>query len=342
MSRLDPSALTPPVPPELDRFLAATDPRPGDATARRSGVQAVGRPGKVGVIHGALGVGASGHTVLRDRFVKAPMHLTRPLYVDPTDPDHACVYLCMTGGGIAENDRIGQRFRVASGASATVTTQEATNVHRMNAGFGSQWTVVEQEPGSVVEYLPWHTTLFAGSRLVQSTDFDVAPGATLMASEVLLVGRLARGECHEFDALALTSRVVRDGLPLMSDTVCVVGRGSGTSEMLFSRWPVWGTLLIVPAEPDGGRGTDAVVAAVRDACPTTSLIGSYRAGQPGEVAGRPDREVVVGVTTMVADQGVVVRVAGHSPVAVRATVQRAHDVARWILLGRPAFDLRCM
>ncbi|HAJ52714.1 MAG TPA: urease accessory protein, partial [Corynebacterium variabile] len=166
------------------------------------------------------------------RYVKAPMQFTRPLYIDPADPGEAFVYVRSTGGGLAQNDRIRQRVTLGDGARATVTTPAGTPVHRMNAGLATQWISLTVGEDAVCEYLPGQNTLFAGSRLLQVTDVDLADSATLLAADVILTGRLARGERDLFDALGQCWRVERDGRPLLSDTLCVVGAGQGRSEML--------------------------------------------------------------------------------------------------------------
>ena len=90
--RLDASLITPWIPREVREFLARTD----GAVSQRSGVLGVGKPGKVGVLEATFKVDqASGRTGLAKRFVKAPMSLTRPLYVDPSDPSHAVLYLSL-------------------------------------------------------------------------------------------------------------------------------------------------------------------------------------------------------------------------------------------------------
>lgn len=310
---LDPGALTPPVPHELASYA-------GERTS--GGVMPVGRPGKVGVLDVSLGV-RDGVTAVTSRYVKAPMQLTRPLYVDPADPGEAFLYVRTTGGGLAQNDRIRQVVQVEPGARATVTTQAGTPVHRMDAGMASQWVSLHVGPGAVCEYLPGQTILFAGSRLLQVTDADVAPGATLLAAEVMLTGRLARGERDSFDALAQGFRVTRDGRPLLSDTLCATGGTGGTagSEMLLSRWPVWGTVLIVPSSPSE----------------VPALLSALRAMLPDAAP-----HLTAAASTMVGDAGVTVRVAGEDPVEVRALVEAAHSAARERLLGRAAVDLRRM
>lgn len=310
MISLDPSSLTPPVPYEM-----------ADVAGERSsgGVMPVGRPGKVGVLDVTLGV-RGGRTGVVSRFVKAPMQLTRPLYIDPSDPGEAFLYIRTTGGGLAQNDRIRQVLRLEPGARATVTTQAGTPVHRMDAGMASQWVSLHVADGAVCEYLPGQTILFAGSRLLQTTDVDVAPGGTVLAAEVMLTGRLARGEVNGFDTLAQRFRVTRNSRPLLSDTLCVTG-ATANSEMLLSRWAVWGTVLIVPPSPSDVPG---LLDVLRGALPEAS------------------EDLTAAASTMVGDEGVTVRVAGNDPVSVRSLVESVHSLARERLLGRPAVDLRRM
>lgn len=328
-SRLDPVVLTPPVPWEFASFVDGTE----DAGhARTDGVQPVGRPGKVGVLDLTLGMDAASSaqkTGVTYRYVKAPMQFTRPLYIDPADPGEAFVYVRSSGGGLAQNDRIRQRVTFGDGARATVTTSAGTPVHRMNAGLATQWITLTVGEDAVCEYLPGQNILFAGARLLQVTEVDLASSATLLAADVILTGRLARGERDLFDVLGQCWRVERGGRPLLSDTLCVVGAGQGRSEMLLSRWPVWGTVLIVPPAGSAGASVRELLASVRELlverCADVVLEG-----------------LTAAASTMVNDAGITVRVAGEDPVAVRVVVDAVHDHARQALLGRPAVDLRRM
>ena len=330
-NRLDPEALTPPIPREMRKFLGSSigDSRvgkPEELQATNSGVLGVGKPGKVGVLELTLGVNAdSGRTGLRERFVKAPMSLSRPLYVDPADDRHAVLYLRMTGGGLAENDRIRQRVVLGEGAQASITTQAATNVHRMNAGLATQWTSFTLKPGAHLEYFPGHTTLFGGSRLAQLTEFEVPVGASFIAGEIILAGRLARAESHAFDALSLGTRVTRAGMPLLSDTLVTIGAGSGRSPLLWGEFPVWGTLLALGPTPRGN---------LMDLC--RGVMEEF-GGENAEA-----KPVAWGVSTMVGNTGAVVRLAGHSTFEVGRAMHNVHSAVRRELCGKPAFDLRRM
>ncbi|MCX2162652.1 urease accessory protein UreD [Corynebacterium auriscanis] len=253
------------------------------------------------------------------------MSLSRPLYVDPNDASHAVVYLRTTGGGLAENDRIRQRIFLDSGAQATVTTQAATNVHRMNAGLATQWVSFILGEGAHLEYFPGHTTLYGGSRLVQLTDFDVPEESSFIAGEVTLAGRLARGEKHEFDALGLSVRVMRNQIPLLADSLVTVGAGAGCSPLLWGEFPVWGTLLALGSTPRGS---------LMELCHSVLEDSAHVIDEAAPV--------VWGVSTMVGNVGAVVRFASHSTIGVHRAMKLVHEAVRLELCGKPSFDLRKM
>lgn len=307
-------AITPPLPRELRRFLAAEPPV-------TSGVQALGRPAKVGVLDLELAVDAHGRTGLRRRYVKAPMSLSRPLHIDRARPGQAFVYLRATGGGLAENDRVHQRIHLSEGAQATVTTQAATNVHRMNAGLATLWTQLRVAEGASLEYAPGHTTLFGGSRLAQQTDVTLAESATYIGSEVLMLGRIARGEINRFDAFTQGMRIRRDGSGvLLSDTLSVIDSQQASAVHLFGEWPVWATVLIVPPRERVSE-IPALARTVRE---------------------RLGAETTFGVSTMVGEEGLVVRIAGSRREPVQTAADSAHGLARELLLNAPFVDLRRM
>lgn len=366
--RLDPSALTPPIPPELRRIVGdgagagdGASAASGDGVT--SGVRGVGQPGKVGLLQAQLVAGSSGCTGLRGRFAKAPLSVSRPLYIDATRPHHAYLYTRTTGGGLAENDRVRQIVDVEDHACATVTSQAATNVHRMNAGCATQWSTFTVGEGAVLEYLPGHTTLFAGSRLVQSTEFRLAAGATLLAVETVMLGRLARGERHAFDAFSQGLRVEREGRPLLSDITCAAGAevsgetesvtaggmASSQSELLFGPWPVWTTMVVVPpvgwgdgaAREHVNRLAGELVSAASKGC-ASETHEETRVETHVEPQEETQPETQWGVSTLVGDSGVIVRVAGMSTREVNRVVDVLYDTARRAVLGAGAVDLRTM
>lgn len=303
-----------PLVPGARKLLAQLDRAPAP------GVIPVGYPGKVGLADvEVLGSEVSG---LGRRFVKAPLSLSRALYVDPADRGCPVLYMRTTGGGIGQNDRLRQHVVVQPGARVLLTTQAATLAQRMDSGYGASWLTADVHAGGVFEYLPGHTALAGGSRLVQHVEVKVEPGAQCLLSEVTLAGRLARGEECEFDLLSQVTRVqLRGNLrPLYQDVLTATG-ASMQRPLLWGADPVWGTLVAVPA--DAAMASELVTAA-----------HDVLRGMQVVVRG--------GATTMVSDAGAVCRIAGAEPQMVKAAVHTVHDRWRQLMLGKPAVDLRQM
>ena len=97
LSRSDPAHYTPAhIPPAIASF--------ADAITEGLGV---GAPGKVGLLELELAlVGLSTRVV--KQFHRAPLHLYRPVYIDPARPDMAFVYLQQSGDGLVQGDRRGK------------------------------------------------------------------------------------------------------------------------------------------------------------------------------------------------------------------------------------------
>nr|WP_231703750.1 urease accessory protein UreD [Arthrobacter sp. zg-Y179] len=95
------------------------------------------------------------------------------------------------------------------GTSAHVTTQTQTRVYRMDHDYASALMNITVEEGARVEYLPEPVVPFAASRYYQQTSVVIDESATLMLSDTMYAGRLARGERHAYDVYASDLEVRR-------------------------------------------------------------------------------------------------------------------------------------
>ncbi|MBL8700359.1 MAG: urease accessory protein UreD [Alphaproteobacteria bacterium] len=167
-----------------------------------------GAPGS-GPVHVAGGVRialrfAEGETRLTELWQHDPLRALLPRPVDDIVPH---VVLLNTAGGLVGGDRLDVEITLAEGARALVTSQAAEKVYR-SAGAD---TVIDNRlrvgVDAWLEWLPNETILFDGSRLARRMRIDLAAGARLLAGEILVFGRLARGE-------RLTTGVLHDGWTL--------------------------------------------------------------------------------------------------------------------------------
>lgn len=159
---------------------------------------------------------ADGETRLGALWQHDPLRVLLPRPVDDLLP-HAV--LLNTSGGLVGGDSIAVKVALGGGAQALVTSQAAEKVYR-SAGADSRienHLVVGDD--AWLEWLPNETILFDGCRLRRRMRIDLAPGAQLLAGEITVFGRLARGEriTHGFlhDAWSLH----RDGRLIWADAL---------------------------------------------------------------------------------------------------------------------------
>lgn len=323
-----------------DRLARAADPGHVSAVvaagpAYAAGSLPVGSPGKVGVLDLDYRVDVEGRTVLADRYQKSPLQVMRPLYVDPVLPHVPVTYLMSTGGGVVGGDRLDIDVRLADRSHAMITTQAATRIHRMDAGFATQDVALTLGAGAVCEWVPDPLIPYAGSRFQQRLRATIPEDAVLVVSDVLSAGRVARGERWAVDALVSQVEITRpDGTPMVVDTTRIMGRaGAGVGAGV-------GAGQTGPDDDMVTGGSDAIgTLFVLAPGPAADLAASMRAAIGSSVGVRWD-EVRCGVSTLPEGCGAWARVVGGSPEAVEAAVRAVWSAARKHVLGAPAPDLR--
>jgi urease accessory protein len=144
------------------------------------------------------GGGASRLDILDQR---APL---RVLFPEPHDPGVPLAVLVTTSGGLVGGDILDVAVSAGPGAAALVTTQAAEKVYRSDGAVCEIRVALEAAPGSWLEWLPNETIVFDRARLRRRTVVSLAADARLLAGEIVVLGRLARGE-------RFTSGTIHDG-----------------------------------------------------------------------------------------------------------------------------------
>ncbi len=282
---------------------------------------AVGRPGKVGLLELAFET-VGGRTELTGHFQQSPLQIMRPLYFDPARPDLAVTFLLSTGGGILQADRLRTDVRCGAGTAVHLTTQAATKVYRMEFDYATQLLHLAAGPGAYVEYLPEPVIPFVDSRLYQRTVLTVDPGATVLAGETVLAGRLARGERHAYRVFASDLEVRRpDGALVALDTVRLEPRAGGVAgPAVLAGHDVMSSLYVLSPLAPAAAIADALHEALAGAPATGGLLH--------------------GVSVLPGDAGAWLRLLGSDTRACAAALRAAWDAARRLLIGVPAPVLR--
>jgi urease accessory protein len=175
--------------------------------------------------------GRSGATRLAHLYQHDPCRILFPR-VDPGELTTAIV--ANTAGGLAGGDRIAIDLAVTEGGRAVATGQSAEKVYRALGAATEQRVRLRVADGGWLEYLPQETILFDGARLERTIDIAVDGGARLMAGDIVVHGRTARGESfdhgllHDRWAVRVDGRLAwADALRLEHDIPAVRGHAAG-------------------------------------------------------------------------------------------------------------------
>lgn len=282
------------------------------------GTLSVGAAGKVGVLELSLARSGGTTRVVRQK-QRAPLHVYRPIYLDENVPGMAFVFVQQFGDGYVDGDRCRIEIDCGPGSAVHVTTQAATNIYRSRRNFASQVVNLRVARGAVLEYLPDAVVPFRGSRFLQRMCVTVDVDSTVIVGEVLLPGRVARGEIHAYDLYRADTEARRpDGTLLFADV-----------------------LRLRPAEGNGSRsigllGRNDVVATlyvVTQRASAADLVELLRHALAG-------RGVLAGVSELPNGCGVAARILGATSKTVRTALAEAWNAARLVLLGAPTPDRR--
>jgi urease accessory protein len=208
--------------------------------------------------------------------VQPPLQLSRARYDDAGRPEQVALTLVHLGGILA-GDRYDVHVGLGDGASGRVTTAAATQVYRMPSGEATQDIRLELGEHSRLDWLPEPTILFGGARYTQTTQVTLGRGARLALLDVLVPGRLARGEAHQFDryAMRLDIRDAAGRLLAAERALLEPRRRDMAVPGLFGATPVVGSLYLLGDDLDaeragalvGARGDGALgVAALPNGC----------------------------------------------------------------------------
>ncbi|MDR3439800.1 urease accessory protein UreD [Telmatospirillum sp.] len=130
-------------------------------------------------------------TTLEDLHQSSPLRVLFPI---AADGDPLTAALITTSGGLVGGDSLTVDLAVGENAQGLFVAQAAEKIYRSTGADGRIDVRLTAGPGGWLEFLPQETILFDNARLRRNTDIDVPPGGRLLAGEILVFGRTARGE----------------------------------------------------------------------------------------------------------------------------------------------------
>ena len=160
----------------------------------------------------------------------AHLHQTDPLralFPMPEAGDPIQAVVVTTSGGLVGGDRLEVEVRLDPGAAAHVTASAAEKVYRSLGPTSVVRQALAVGAGAMLEVLPPETILFDGARLRRRTRVDLAPGASFLGGDIVVLGRRARGERLTRGFLREAWEVWRDGSLAWGDALHLEGDVAG-------------------------------------------------------------------------------------------------------------------
>ncbi len=189
-----------------------------------------------------------GATRLADLYQRDPC---RVLFPDPEPGEPPQAVLVTTSGGVTDGDRLKMALEIGPGAQAVVATQAAEKIYRAARASGhcDMGIALAVGEGAALDWLPQETIVFEGARLKRRTVADVAAGGSLLACEMVVLGRAASGErftggllldswsVRRIDEKGVGKLVWTDALRVEGETP--LGAGFGEANALATVIGVW-------------------------------------------------------------------------------------------------------
>lgn len=136
-----------------------------------------------------------GQTQLVHSFCAAPLKIAKTF---PLNPSQISVCMMDCSPGLLAGDCYEMDWQLEAGAQVFLTNQSFTRVHPSQDNPCSQNQRITLGEDALLEYLPEPVMLYRGAALHSTCDIQLAPGSTLLLSEILCAGRTLRDEIFQF------------------------------------------------------------------------------------------------------------------------------------------------
>lgn len=147
----------------------------------------------------------------------------RFLFPQPGTGEPPMAVLVTTSGGLVGGDRLEVSVHVDDGAAAQVVAQAAEKVYRSAGPDVTMGVALACGDGGWLEWLPQDTILFDRARLNRTTHIGVTGTGRVLAGELLVFGRIARGERFAEGLAREAWEIRRDGRLVWADTLHLDG-----------------------------------------------------------------------------------------------------------------------
>ncbi len=192
---------------------------------------------------------SSGQTQIAHQYATHPLRVSQPFHLEQNNLGRIYLYLRNNSPGILAEDELNFSLQLEQNSQLYLTEQAATKVHPVltrSAAARVNYQII-MNANTSLEFVPEPLILYNDAALKQETKIQMHPSSKLFWSEIILPGRLARGESYQFhfydSCLSVTDP---EGKLLLKDRSHWEGKSNTFCDnSLFSSFPIMGTAIAV-------------------------------------------------------------------------------------------------
>ncbi|WP_036484554.1 urease accessory protein UreD [Myxosarcina sp. GI1] len=188
-------------------------------------------------------------SVIASQYTAYPLRMSPVLRLDNKNRHCAYLYMMNTSPGLLAGDELNIKLTMAENTNLYLTDQAATKVHPMPQldTIARVNNEIELAANATLEFIPEPLILYQDAALEQTTRIKLHSTARLFFSEIILPGRLARGESYQFryyfNRLQVSSL---SGEVYCQEAVRLEGKLNPFKESkLFASMPVIGSAIVI-------------------------------------------------------------------------------------------------
>ena len=278
------------------------------------------KPGKIGKLKIVLDEeSSSGKTRIKEKESAFPLSVQKEMYYDHFQPKMTHVYMVSSSGGLLQGDRYIIDIILKKNALAHLTTQGATRIYSMNVSNAIQVVNVSLDDGAYLEYIPDQIIPYKNSRFYQKMNFKVHDNATMIYSEITSPGRVGMGELFDYDICYFrsTGKNHKDELRFTDFTKIEPKKMNLQDFALFDKKQIIGTIYILAKTKD----IEKIIQTLENEIKNSAELES-------------------GWSTMVKDNGILIRILGNTTRDVFRLVYNTTKIVRKIVLNSDFHEIR--
>ncbi len=192
---------------------------------------------------------ADARSYIAHQYATYPFRLSGNLRLDPADSQRVYAYVMNASPGILSGDDLRWSVEVGDRTSLYLTDQSATKVYSKPPGGQTAKVagLVQVGAGAYLEYVPEPVILFSAADVTQRLDVRLHPEGRLVLSEIVVPGRLARGECYAFETFQSWLQIEGfDRQLCFVENFRLVGQTSRFRKSKFRIcWPITATFVVI-------------------------------------------------------------------------------------------------